>query len=66
MDAPRYVKGMSVCAAFMLFTTIAAFVLRCVLVWENRTLNKTFGRIEVKEGEGEAREEYGEKFRYVL
>lgn len=31
-----YVKGMAICAAFLYFSAILAFTLRCYLVWENK------------------------------
>ncbi|KAJ5809518.1 uncharacterized protein N7503_001736 [Penicillium pulvis] len=69
-EAPRYVKGMSICAAFMVFTTFLALVLRCLLVWENKRLDKKYGpRIEVDETKGEvavAEDNYGASFRYIL
>ncbi|KAH8666318.1 major facilitator superfamily transporter [Xylariales sp. PMI_506] len=34
--APYYVKGMSICAAFMFFNALLAFILRSYLVWENK------------------------------
>lgn len=69
-DAPRYVRGMGVCAAFMFFTTALAAGLRALLVWENRRLErKDEGRVgkdvDGAEGEGGA-ENYGPGFRYVL
>ncbi|KAJ5884544.1 hypothetical protein N7504_012116 [Penicillium tannophilum] len=69
-EAPRYIKGMSICAAFMVFTTFLALVLRCLLVWENKRLDKKYGpRIEVDETKGEvavAEDNYGASFRYIL
>jgi MFS family permease len=38
-DGPYYVKGMSICAAFMLFVGFLAAILRWVLIRENRKLN---------------------------
>lgn len=68
--APRYIKGMSICAAFMFFTTLLALSLRFLLVWENRGLEKKYGpRVEVSLDKGEspiAEENYGSNFRYVL
>ncbi|KAJ6017097.1 hypothetical protein N7451_000476 [Penicillium sp. IBT 35674x] len=69
-EAPRYVKGMSICAAFMVFTTFLALVLRCLLVWENKRLDHKYGpRIDVDETKGEvavAEDNYGASFRYIL
>lgn len=69
-EAPRYVKGMSICAAFMFFTTLLALGLRCLLVWENRRLDTKYGpKIEPDPATGKApvgEENYGANFRYVL
>ncbi|KAJ5777277.1 hypothetical protein N7520_000523 [Penicillium odoratum] len=69
-EAPRYIKGMSICAAFMIFTTFLALLLRCLLVWENKRLDKKYGpRIDVDEAKGEiavAEDNYGASFRYML
>ena len=35
-QGPYYVQGMAICAAFMYFSAILAFALRCYLVWENK------------------------------
>lgn len=69
-EAPRYVKGMSICAAFMFFTTLLALSLRFLLAWENRRLDQRYGpKIEGDLSKGEAllaEENYGANFRYVL
>lgn len=77
-EGPRYVKGQSVCAAFMFFFCFLSLVLRTVLVWENKKLDKKYGTIEEqrrameeanKRGEGKHEvgvENYGPLFRYVL
>ena len=70
-QGPRYVKGMSICAAFMFFAAVMALALRILLVWENRKLdqrydNKAGERRERDQGAGVAVEDYGPKFRYVL
>ncbi|CAG7947128.1 unnamed protein product [Penicillium nalgiovense] len=68
-QAPRYVKGMAICAAFMFFTTLLALCLRVLLVWENRCLDKKYGpRIEdPKAVDGPVAEDnYGANYRYVL
>ena len=69
-EAPRYIKGMSVCAAFMFFSAAMAFALRILLVWENKKLDQKFNN---KSGEGSetdhaavAVEDYGPNFRFVL
>ena len=41
--APYYVKGMCICAAFMLFNALLAFTLRMYFVKENRRLEKQEG-----------------------
>ncbi|KAJ5627400.1 hypothetical protein N7528_004827 [Penicillium herquei] len=69
-EQPRYIRGMSICAAFMIFTTFLALVLRFLLVWENKRLDEKYGpRIEVDESKGEvpvAEDNYGASFRYML
>jgi retrograde regulation protein 2 len=69
-EAPRFVKGMSICAAFMFFTAILALSLRTVLVWENKRLDKEYGKpVETDEKVGMAvmgDENYGSSFRFVL
>jgi hypothetical protein len=42
-DSPYYRLGMWVCAAFMLFNSLLAFGLRCLLVWENNRLDRKYG-----------------------
>ncbi|KAI3330208.1 major facilitator superfamily domain-containing protein [Ustulina deusta] len=39
-EKPYYVKGMSICAAFMFFNALLALTLRVYLAWENRTFEK--------------------------
>ncbi|KAL7621901.1 hypothetical protein AAE478_007401 [Parahypoxylon ruwenzoriense] len=39
-DAPYYVTGMAVCAAFMFFNALLALSLRTYLAWENRRFEK--------------------------
>ena len=75
-EGPRYIKGMAISAAFTFFTGVLAFSLRCLLVYENRKLDKKYGSNKdravnqpgaraVEESEvGE--ENYGPSFRYVL
>jgi hypothetical protein len=67
-EAPRYVKGMSICAAFMFFTALLALSLRVLLIFENRALEKKYGpRIEeTKSTAPVAEDNYGANFRYVL
>ena len=42
-EGKRYVKGMSVCAAFMFFAAMLSLALRFLLVWENRKLDRKYG-----------------------
>ncbi|KAL8953121.1 MAG: hypothetical protein Q9222_001004 [Ikaeria aurantiellina] len=79
-ERPRYIKGMSVCAAFMFFASVLSLALRCLLVWENRRLDAKYGgSVDSVAAKGEqeittpdekemdaAVEDYGPKFRYVL
>ena len=70
-QGPRYVKGMSICAAFMFFSAVMAFALRILLVWENRKLDQRYytkpGQAREKDqGAAVAVEDYGPNFRYVL
>ncbi|RAL01365.1 putative MFS transporter [Aspergillus ibericus CBS 121593] len=72
-DAPRYIRGQSICAAFMFFTVILALSLRTLLVWENRRLDKKYGtaaeraeQTTSKENFTHGEENYGAGFRYVL
>lgn len=39
-EKPYYVKGMSICAAFMFFNALLALTLRVYLAWENRKFEK--------------------------
>ncbi|KAK6531893.1 hypothetical protein TWF694_003056 [Orbilia ellipsospora] len=77
-EAPRYVKGQIICAAFMFFNAFLAISLRTLLVWENKKLDEKYGKIDrehlaairegkVVAGEDNAGEEnYGKYFRFVL
>jgi dipeptide/tripeptide permease len=76
-EGPFYVKGQSVCAAFMFFTTILAIALRTLLWWENKKLDREFGTLEEQraraatttDGEKEVaagQENYGPMYRFVL
>ena len=75
-DAPRYTKGMSICAAFIFFTGFLAFALRLLLVYENKKLDQEHGTLEeiVARRTGdpsadeslEGEENYGASFRNVL
>ncbi|KAI1609910.1 retrograde regulation protein 2 [Exophiala viscosa] len=74
-QAPRYVEGQSICAAFMFFNGFLALSLRTLLVWENKKLDRKYGAAgkemaarardgEVDTNAGE--ENYGSAFRYIL
>ncbi|KAI9810332.1 MAG: hypothetical protein M1827_006299 [Pycnora praestabilis] len=75
-DGPRYIKGQSICAAFMFFNAFLALGLRTLLVWENKKLDEKYGpRVErvrsstVDAGGKEsvvAEENYGPTYRYIL
>lgn len=43
-DGPRYVKGQSICAAFMFFNAFLALSLRLLLMWENKKLDQKYGK----------------------
>lgn len=71
-QSPRYVEGMSICAAFMFFSAVLALAQRYLLVWENAKLDRKYGAAATK-GESDslgpedvALENYGERFRFVL
>ncbi|KAK2597667.1 hypothetical protein N8I77_012438 [Diaporthe amygdali] len=68
-EAPRYVKGMSICAAFMFFSALLALAQRLLLVWENKRLDRKYDSTE-KDSTGAATdimvENYSLHFRYVL
>ncbi|KAL2810824.1 major facilitator superfamily domain-containing protein [Aspergillus granulosus] len=71
-DGPRYIRGQSICAAFMLFNAILALGLRFLLVWENKRLDKQYGPVDEAVARGSVKgnfvgeENYGASFRYVL
>ncbi|KAI9744824.1 MAG: hypothetical protein M1818_001749 [Claussenomyces sp. TS43310] len=68
-EKPRYIKGMSVCAAFMFFTAVLALTLRSLRVWNNKKLDRERGDALAGEGHHHidtAVENYGPNFRYVL
>ena len=79
VDSPYYRLGMWVCAGFMLFNGILAFGLRILLVWENKKLDRAYGKVERIDGDGRRAdgvesvglagvgdENDGPRFRYVL
>jgi hypothetical protein len=51
-DSPYYRLGMWVCAAFMLFNGLLAFGLRCLLVWENKQLDRKYGTLATQRRDG--------------
>jgi len=77
-EGPQYVKGQSVCAAFMFLFCFLSLVLRTLLVWENKKLDRKYGTVPQQklamqeaairgERKGEVGvENYGPLFRYVL
>lgn len=77
-EGPFYVKGQSVCAAFMFLFCILALALRTMLVWENKKLDEKYGTLEQQRAAMEesaargerkgvvAEENYSPMFRYVL
>lgn len=75
-SAPRYVKGHSICAAFMFFVAFLALALRFTLVRENRKLDRIYGTVaeqkanaassEDPHAQAEGVENYGPLYRYVL
>lgn len=79
-DAPRYAKGLWICAGFMFFTTCLALGLRGLLMWENRQLDRKYGPVVIAAAPDPAREagdlkgesipvgeeNYGASYRYQL
>ncbi|KAI1480366.1 MFS general substrate transporter [Daldinia eschscholtzii] len=69
-EGPRFIKGMSVCAAFMFFSTLLAFFQRLLLMWENAQLDRKYGTNTKDKTTGNSKdiaaENYGPSFRYVL
>ncbi|KAG6117363.1 hypothetical protein E4U13_001167 [Claviceps humidiphila] len=66
-ERPDYVRGHSICAAFMFFVAVLAIILRIILARENRELDKKHSHVSGDNGdEGHAVENYGPNFRYVL
>ncbi|RMZ72021.1 family metal ion transporter [Pyrenophora seminiperda CCB06] len=60
-EAPHYVKGQSVCAGFMFLFCILALLLRALLVWENKQLDKKYGTVEAQKLERQEAIERGEQ-----
>ncbi|OAL01467.1 MFS general substrate transporter [Phaeosphaeriaceae sp. SRC1lsM3a] len=77
-EGPQYVRGHAVCAAFMFLFCFLSLLLRTLLAWENKRLDRKYGTIaqqKIAMQETAAREEdkseigvenYGPLFRYVL
>jgi dipeptide/tripeptide permease len=77
-EAPRYIAGQSICAAFMFFNAFLALGNRTLLAWENRRLDRKWGQVDqetqekarngqIEEADANVGEEnYGKAFRYVL
>ncbi|KAI2468234.1 MFS general substrate transporter [Annulohypoxylon bovei var. microspora] len=68
-QAPRYVEGMSVCAALMFFSALLALSQRLLLMWENSRLDRKYGPVSNRMNEKSrdaAQENYGPTFRYIL
>ncbi|CAN9265693.1 unnamed protein product [Alternaria alternata] len=67
-DGPYYVKGMSICAGFMLFVGFLAAILRWVLVRENRRLNngRSAEYAGVPSDEGGSMRRERKKFMFML
>ncbi|RDW93745.1 putative MFS transporter [Aspergillus mulundensis] len=69
-DGPRYIRGQSICAAFMFFNAILALSLRFLLSWENKRLDRKYGpqseSAAQQKGQAVGEENYGSGFRYVL
>ncbi|EAT89308.1 hypothetical protein HBH56_013010 [Parastagonospora nodorum] len=77
-EGPQYVKGHSVCAAFMFLFCFLSIVLRTLLVWENKRLDRKYGTLAMQrqamheaaasgeEKDGVGVENYGPLFRHVL
>lgn len=45
-DGPRYIKGQSICAAFMFFNAFLTLSLRLLLAWENKKLDQKYGKVQ--------------------
>ena len=69
-DSPRYIKGQSICAAFIFFNGFLAFGLRTLLKWENKKLDEKYASQVDQVGAGEeslaGEENYGPTYRYIL
>lgn len=69
-EGPLYVKGQSVCAGFMFLFCLLSLLLRTILAWENKKLDRKYGTLAQQRETGgskrELGENYGPRFRYVL
>ncbi|KAI0536474.1 MFS general substrate transporter [Xylaria digitata] len=71
-QSPRYIEGMSICAAFMFFSALLALIQRYLLVWENAKLDRKYGtsvtkgRSDFLAPEDIALENYGSQYRFIL
>ncbi|EUC51362.1 hypothetical protein COCMIDRAFT_79405 [Bipolaris oryzae ATCC 44560] len=77
-EGPLYVKGQSICAGFMFLFCLLAILLRTLLAWENKKLDRRYGTLaQQKSAMQEAAkgreavhqiglENYGPMYRYVL
>ncbi|KZZ88169.1 Major facilitator superfamily domain, general substrate transporter [Moelleriella libera RCEF 2490] len=66
-EQPNYVKGHSICAAFMFFVALLAIALRFILTWQNKKLDAKYGKPSKESTVGEQGvENYGPNFRFVL
>lgn len=65
-QSPRYVEGMSICAAFMFFSAALALFQRLLLSWENAKLDRKHASVAGDAKNERAAENYGPDFRYVL
>jgi hypothetical protein len=75
-SGPRYLKGHSICAAFMFFVAILALSLRFLLAYENRKLDRQYGTVAEQKANAETSddsdarsqgvENYGPLYRFVL
>ena len=72
-EGPFYVKGQSVCAGFMFLFCLLSLLLRTLLAWENKKLDRKYGTLKEQQTamqeRGEAivgQENDGPMFRFVL
>lgn len=71
-QSPRFIEGMSICAAFMFFSALLALIQRFFLVRANAKLDRKYGAVDTKGRPGSsgteevALENYGSHFRFIL